>query len=173
VDLYQSDPQEYNLLAKMAVGILGRESRFYTSPRYAFKENFQFVISFFKLVDSVVTEGSTETTPNSRGPTQIKLIPPKISKKYGFDESQLNNPKFAALATMGYLIEALEELKKRKELNDLSFVTKENYVDYLPYIYFGAKKTLLNGKATPKKNIYVQDMKRYMSLVEIFEIQYR
>jgi hypothetical protein len=168
--LYQSDSQEYNLLARMAVGILGRESLFFESTRYYYKENFPEVISIFKFLDSMFVYGTFRVSPNSRGPTQIKMIPEMIKSEYGFDESELYVPKNAALATMGYLIEALAELKRRIRLNKLTFINKNNYVDYLPYIYFGSKNMLLNRKATPDKNIYIIDMKRYMKLASIYEV---
>lgn len=167
--LYNADPQEYNLLALMAVGILGRESEFFESPRYRLKENAQWAIRLIKVVQIYLEGSDRDPELNSRGPTQIKIVPDKIAEAYGVRPDELYIPENAALATMGYLIEALAELKRRVVLNHLSFVTPDTYADYLPYIYFGSKRQLLNGTATPDRNIYIRDMRKYMSWVEIYE----
>lgn len=167
--LYGGDPQEYNLLAQIAVGILGRESEFFESPRYRVKENSQLTIRLVKVVQ-IYLEGSDRGTGlNSRGPTQIKIVPAKIAQKYGVTRDNLYIPENAALATMGYLMDILAELKRRVVLNHLSFITPNNYADYLPYIYFGSRRQLLNGTATPDQNIYIRDMRKYMTWIEIYE----
>lgn len=145
--LYRSDPQEYNLLAQMAIGILGRESKFFESSRYGFKETSQWAIDLMKVVQIFISGADRDPSPNSRGPTQIKIVPEIISNAYHFNEDELHVPKYAAVATMGYLIEALKEMKRRVTLNDLGFITPGNYVDFLPYIYFGSRAQLLNGQS--------------------------
>lgn len=172
--IYGSSPQEYNLLAHMAVGILGRESDLFTSTRYHLKESAQWGVSSLKHSLRVVLSALTDSpvrisSLNSRGPTQIKIVPAKIAEAFDVSPSSLNRPEHAALATMGYLIEALAELKRRVVLNDLDHVNAGNYVDYLPYIYFGSRRQLLNREATPDQNLYIQDMRRYMYDVEIYE----
>ncbi|MBX3019027.1 MAG: hypothetical protein KF767_14160 [Bdellovibrionaceae bacterium] len=167
--LYGSDPQEYNLLAQMAVGILGRESEFFQSPRYRVKENAQWAIYLIKVVQIYLEGSDRDPELNSRGPTQIKIVPEKIAATFGVKHEDLYIPENAALATMGYLIEALAELKRRVTLNHLTFVTPDSYADYLPYIYFGSKRQLLNGTATPDRNIYIRDMRKYMTWIEIYE----
>lgn len=168
--MYGIDGQQYNFLAHMAVGILGRESHFFQSKRYWVKENFPWAIRVLKVVRVYLSNGNRRLTDSSRGPTQIKVIPGRIEQAYHFDESQLWVPENAAVATMGYLIETLYELQRRSVFQKLTFINKDNYVDYLPYLYFGSPKTLLSGKANPDHNLYVQDMKRYMSWVQIYEI---
>jgi hypothetical protein len=169
IALYESDPQEYNLLAHMAVGILGRESSFFESWRYEVKESAQPVVTMVKAVRSYLSEGEWKPSRNSRGPTQIKIVPGRIREFYGIDEDDLNHPRAAAVATMGILIEALRELKQRALNRGWSHIQPETYVDYLPYIYFGGTRRLIDGTATPETNVYVREMKRYMMFVRVYE----
>lgn len=167
--LYGSDPQEYNLLAHMAVGILGRESQFFNSWRYFAKEEMQWAVSLIKISRAMLSDDNIAVPANSRGPTQIKDVPKLIYDAYGIVPDTLYIPENAARATMGFLIEALRELKQRAANNHWEFVTKDSYVDYLPYIYFGSVSKLKTRTATPDKNLYVQTMKRYMTLVTVYE----
>jgi hypothetical protein len=169
--LYRVSGAEYNLLAHMAVGILGRESQFFQSRRYMVKENLPWAVHLTKVIQIYLEGSDRPVSPNSRGPTQIKIVPAKIADYYGITENDLFLPENAAVATMGFLIEALAELKRRVVVNHLDFVTPETYVDYLPYIYFGATRLLISGQATPERNIYVRDMKRYMSWVSVEETE--
>lgn len=165
---YKINSNEYNLLAHMAVGILGRESEFFKSTRYQIKETFPGLIRLAKIMRSVISE-DIPLSGNSRGPTQIKVIPYTVSRAYGIETDELGTPDKAAIATMGFLIEALGELKRRVVKNDLTFVNPSTYVDYLPYIYFGSTRSLIKKTATPDKNLYVKDMKKYMTWVELYE----
>lgn len=171
IKLYGSDPQEYNLLAQMAIGILGQESQFFRSWRYKTKEELQWSVSLAKSLKVMITPEEDRASLNSRGPTQIKIIPAKIAAHYGITPNNVEEPENAALATMGYLIEALRELKQRAKNNKLEFVTKATYVDYLPYIYFGKSRSLIERTVTPNQNKYVRAMKNYMSWVRIHEVQ--
>lgn len=168
VKLYNSDPQEYNLLAHMAFGILGNESTYFKSWRYKVKSNAQLAIKWSK--DIKAWFGDYEASPNSKGPTQIKKVPDRIEQFYNITEKNLWTPKYAAVSTMAYLIEALDELKQRAKNNKLEMITPETYVDYLPYIYFGGSKKLVNRTATPDTNIYVKNMKINMKKVSVLEV---
>lgn len=177
VQLYNSDPQEYNLLAQMAFGILGNESEFFTSTKYLAKISGRSLITPLKKIRSLVDDKFV-ISPNSSGPTQIKVVPQKIAERFGVTSASLSKyPEHAAVATMGYLIEALRELKQRATNNNLDFITPETYVDYLPYLYFGRSKLLNNvksndptlEKAEPHKNLYVLRMKKYMEWVQLYE----
>lgn len=167
--LYGSDSQEYNLLAHMAIGILGRESRFFKSTRYRLKETLPGLVRIVKTMKAYLEGDWDGPSKSSRGPTQIKVVPQKIAEHYGVRPETLRRPDHAAVATMGFLIETLQELKRRVVLNGLDFVNETNYADYLPYLYFGSRGQLLRGEATPDRNIYIQDMRRYMSWVEVYE----
>lgn len=166
--LYHVSSNEYNLLGHMAIGILGRESEFFTSTRYQVKEAFPSLVHLTKIIHAYL-EGHKEASVNSRGPTQIKVVPALIEQNYGITTDNLYVPENAAVATMGYLIEALAQLKKRVIVDHLDFIEPENYEDYLPYIYFGQSKALVNRTATPDTNLYVQTMKKYMSWVDVYE----
>jgi hypothetical protein len=98
------------------------------------------------------------------------VVPEKIAKAYGIVPGNLKVPENAALATMGFLIEALQELKNRARKGQLEFITPDTYVDYLPYIYFGRAKALMNRTARPDQNSYVRDMKKYMGWVDLYEV---
>ncbi len=151
----------------MAVGILGRESRFYESPRYRFKEAFPWAVHVMKIMRAAATGAAVDL--NSRGPTQIKIVPKRIASQYGVTVDNLHKPENAALATMGYLIEALTELKSRVKHQHLDYINESNYVDYLPYIYFGSTRRLINGDAHPQSNLYVSEMKKFMTWIELYE----
>lgn len=169
MELYHCDSNEYNLLARMAIGILGRESEFFNSPRYAVKESMPLVVHIIKVLEIFFEGSDREPDLNSRGPTQMKIVPDRIAQKYGIETDELYIPKNAALATMGYLIEALKEMKRRVVLNNWDYINPSNYADYLPYIYFGSKRQLFNRTATPDQNIYIRDMRKYMKWVEMYE----
>lgn len=168
LDLYQSNGQDYNLLAHMAVGILGQESQFFQSERYKIKESLPALVTLAKRIRSFGRDDK-DITVNSRGPTQIKVIPQKIAERYNIKPSDLRDPEKAAIATMGFLIESLKELRTRIRVHKLDYINESNLVDYLPYIYFGASGRLAKRTATPETNIYVKEMKRYMSYFKIYE----
>lgn len=170
-EMYQVSGPEYNLLAHMSVGILGRETLFFTSKRYRLKEMMPWAVHLAKIIEIYIQGSNRQVTDNSRGPTQIKIVPAKVADRYGINPDNLYIPENAAIATMGYLIEALGELKRRIVVNNLGFINQQNYVDYLPYIYFGRTKALVQKVATPASNSYVQDMKRYMTWIEVYERQ--
>ncbi len=170
-DIYKIDGPEYTLLAQMSVGILGRESDFFTSPRYRLKEALPWAVHLAKIIHIFLSGKNSKVSANSRGPTQIKIVPDKVARHFGIHSENLSVPENAAIATMGFLIEALEELKRHIQNHHLEFITEPLYADYLPYIYFGRTKALLNHTAKPEQNSYVREMKKYMSWVEIYELQ--
>lgn len=167
--IYKIDGAEYTLLAHMSVGILGRESLFFTSTRYRIKEAMPWAVHLAKIIQIYLNGSNKSPSLNSRGPTQIKVVPGLVAERFSITPENLHIPENAAIATMAYLIEALTELKNRAVIHHLDFIKPSTYVDYLPYIYFGKTKSLLNHTATPWSNIYVQDMKRYMSYFDIYE----
>ena len=169
VALYGIEEEEYNFLAQMAVGILGQESEFFTSQRYFIKESFPGLVTLLKIIQIYLHGHKQVLTANSRGPTQIKIVPQLIAQKYAIMPDELHIPKNAAIATMGFLIEALSELKSRIKKQHLEYIQPNNYVDYLPYIYFGRTRALVSRTAEPEKNHYVQAMKKYMMWVELYE----
>jgi len=170
VELYKIDGQEYNLLAHMGIGILGRESTFFTGRRYWIKETLPGVVRFLKTMKWLVNGAEGSVPDSSRGPTQIKVIPKKIAENYKITTADLGDPSNAALATMGFLIESLQELKRRIVINKLSEVTPETYVDYLPFIYMGSARRLIHRDPTPVQLNYIREMKSWMDWVIIYEL---
>ena len=158
---------EYNMLAHMAIGILGRESEFFASYRYIVKSTAPWSVSFLKYIRYWLYNKPIDM--NSRGPTQIKFLPKRATDLYGIQPHDLDNPAKAAIATMAFLIEAFSELKGMAVKHKLDFVGPATYPDYLPYIYFGARRQLIEKTATPDRNIYIRDMRKYMNWVEIYE----
>jgi hypothetical protein len=156
---------EYVMLARMAVGFLGAESEFFRSSRYLMKEACIFCFAAAKWGASML--GLADNDTMSRGPIQMKNVPDLIEQKYGITADDLNDPTNAARAIMGYLIEALQQLKRTAANNGLDHINKDTYVDYLPYIYFGSSHKLISRTATPDKNLYIQKMRTYMDWVEI------
>ncbi|WP_413583281.1 hypothetical protein [Bdellovibrio sp. HCB288] len=167
--IYKISGAEYTLLAQISVGILGRESLFGESSRYKIKETLPWLVKAAKVTKAVATGSSV--SPNSRGLTQIKFLPAQVSEKFGITPDNLDIPENAAIATMGYLIEALGQLKNRIRIYHLEHITPDRYADYLPYIYFGRSRAIIDKTARPEQNAYVQALKKYMNLIEVFERQ--
>lgn len=111
--------------------------------------------------------GKTNTAALSRGPTQIKKVPKRIEEHYGVTKDNISKPSNSAVATIGFLAEAMVELKNRARSN--SDITKENRLDYLHYIYMGSVNEIKNKTATPDKNIYLRQLKEYQKGVEIYQ----
>lgn len=104
---------------------------------------------------------------NSRGPTQIKTVPSKIEEHYKITKDNISDPKNSAIATMGFLAEAMVELKNRAKTYPA--ITRENRLDYLHYIYMGSTHEIKNQTATPDKNIYLRQLKEYLKGVKLYQ----
>lgn len=195
--IYGLSNAEYNKIAAIAFGILGRETKFGTSFKYIWKETHQTEIYEAKLakkkfgdyVKALETGDpwkffaakTWQVNPNSRGLTQIKSIPNKIVYYYCINENQLNDPRVTAVATVGFLAESLGILKNRVRNRKLGYVTNENLFDYVLYVYFGSMRQLVNPvinydtglvvneTATPDRNLYIQTVHRYMRALAFYE----
>lgn len=197
MELYNLDNDEYNELCILAFGILGQESQFGSHWRYKVKETFPGSVAYLKKYKSLISEtkkesedkglwqsfkdfaknaweietdyitGDISLDKNSRGPTQIKKIPAKIKSQYGIDKEDLQQADKAAVATLGFLAQSLEELKAKEKFHpDINGKTR---FEYLHYIYMGKSSEITKGTATPDKNIYYQNVKRYASSLEIWQ----
>ncbi|RYZ65818.1 MAG: hypothetical protein EOP05_20065 [Proteobacteria bacterium] len=161
----------------MSFGILGRETEFGTNFKYYVKERSQPLIWLKKAWD----EKTLHPELNSRGLTQIKKIPAKIVGFYCVTSSkQLRDPGVAAVSTLGFLAESLAYAKRRVVVKQLNYVDEENIYDYVFYVYFGSLRQLvkpvydasgkqLNETATPERNVYLQDVKRYVKGLVMLE----
>ena len=161
------DSDYYNRLALMALGILGNESQFFKSKKYLLKENFPLLVTGAKLIRNFYT--NKKMSANSQGPTQIKIIPTKIAEKYQLTMGSLHQPDSAALATMGFLIESFQELNNRHRMNQIATDWIEDFEYYLPYLYFGKTRALVDGTATPMSNMYVKSMRAHMKKFELYQ----
>lgn len=148
--LYNLDNDEYNELAKLAFGILGNETDYGRSFKYHVKESMPWVVALFK-------GNGLDTSRNSRGLTQMKRVPTLIVKEYGISKEELGEPEKAAIATMGFLADALVELKSKARQNP--DINSDNQYDYLHYIYMGKSKEITERTATPEKNIYFRQIR--------------
>lgn len=197
MSIYGLSNVEYNKIAALAFGILGRETKFGTSLKYQWKERHQAEISGFKLAKkkigdtlSALRSGDAwrffsaktwSTGSNSRGLTQIKAVPESIVHYYCITANDLNDPRLTAITTVGFLAESLRILKNRTRNRDLGYVTKDNLFDYVLYVYFGSMRQLVNpvidyktGRvvnevATPDRNLYIQTVRRYMHALAFYE----
>lgn len=166
--IYGLKNDEYNRLALMAFGILGRETKFGTSARYFLKENMQPVVTAVKQAEAVL-EQRPMTAVNSRGATQIKKVPALIQKHFGIQTAHLDRPDSAAIATIGFLADCLKEMKTRiRHRNPLS-MNESNIYDYILYSYFGSIRQIVRGTATPERNLYIQAVKKHISNLILFE----
>lgn len=158
--LYSLENDDYNELARMAFGIMGNESSFGESIKYKIKEQLPLLVSLAKgeLFD---------TSSNSRGPTQIKTIPKLIAEHYKFSKDELQKPENAAVATLGFLAQAMVELRAKERFHPE--ITPENRFDYLHYLYMGRHSEITQGTATPELNIYLRQLKEYAQTLEQFE----
>lgn len=160
IKLYNITDSEYNELSKLAFGILGNESAFGESKKYYIKEALPWLVSLAK-------GNAFDTSRNSRGPTQIKTVPKKVAKEFDVNKENLTDPKKAAVATMGFLAEALEELKAKESSHP--DITPENRYNYLHYIYMGKSKEITEATATPMRNIYFKQILNFNEGLEVYE----
>jgi hypothetical protein len=142
-----------------------------TTSKLKIKESNQWAIDFIKWCKG-------ENSTNSRGLTQIKQLDPSITNN--FPEINLDNltdPKNAAIATMGYLAQALKELKAKREKNLQSGsgpqFSRDEMIDYIGFIYQGRAKSLTSSTnpANPDKSKYITSLKHHISKLEITEKQ--
>jgi hypothetical protein len=172
--IYKLSNDEYNDLAMLAFGILGNESKFGTSTKLSIKENAQFAVIVARLVKTGDIDQATNT---SRGVTQIKFLPEGPFKKNYPEVSKDNlmNPRNAAVATVAYLAEAAKQMRsialENKSDPSKLRITTENMMDFMGYLYQGARKSLTTDnfqkQATPEYNAYYRSLQRNMSFIEI------
>jgi hypothetical protein len=175
--LYGLTNREYNRLAAMSFGILGRETEFGSNFKYYVKENVQPLIWMMKALE----DHTLHPEKNSRGLTQIKTIPEKILEAYCIRKPrELRDPRKAAVATLGFLAESLDFVKHRSRSRHLTYINDDNIFDYVFYVYFGSLRQLANPKfdalgrqvnetATPERNLYLQTVKGYLQGLVLLE----
>lgn len=163
--LYKINTQEYIFLAQLAVALLGAESYFFQNQNYLIKEQITPLRQLIKKFRAIVLKKSYNLP--SRGPTQIKIIPMAIAQHYQVTPPMLYIPEYAAVATMGYLIESLKELKQRIKNNKLTHIQPENYVQNLALMYIGLTKKILSPTENLNNN-YVTHVLTYFKWTRVF-----
>ncbi len=180
MEIYKLKNNTYNKLAAMAFGVYGVETKFGRSWKYKFKEENQWLVDSAKSILG-------RSGDNSRGLTQMKDIPDKIQENYPqITPANLDDPRYAAVATLGYLAEAFVMIKGLRDNQalegvqpgevNLSYITDENIFDYIPYVYSGRMRMLFNGPkgstgATVTDNLYIKEMKQHMRHLYFMESQ--
>lgn len=165
--IYNINKQDYILLSKLAVAVLGAESFFYSNQNYLIKEQLTPLRQFIKKLRSIALNKAYNRP--SRGPTQIKVIPKKIKAYYQFNEDQLFIPEYAAVTTIGYLIESLKELRQRIKNNHLKQNENDNYIENLAYMYIGLTHLVVKNKKPTKGNTYVTQVLKYFNWTLVYE----
>lgn len=160
--IYGLSSQTYFELAKLTLGILEVETHFGQSPRYYIKELVPGLVTFLKKISG------RRPSPNSRGLTQIKLIPKQISEHYGFTKDELANPYKSAIATMGYLAEALPWLRNLVAKYETDSVTSQNFYDHLIYLYSGRSSQIIQNLSTPDQNMYIRKLRELKPSLVIY-----
>jgi hypothetical protein len=175
MELYEVTNTEYNKLSMMAFAIMGRESSFGLGLRYNVKSSCNWCVRVARFMNEGTSNALLDEV--SKGLTQIKIVPDKITQRFKVTNDDLGNPKFAAIATMGFLMESMQELKKRIQASKnsdeftLHYVTDNNMYDYIPYIYTGRVRKLYDTEKPPEpENLnYNQELKEYLKLLLILE----
>ena len=116
-----------------------------------------------------------KTSVNSKGMTQIKYDAQNKElvsqfKKYGITKDNLNQGKNAAIATvlmLSYMhnneLPSLKEKIKKMNISD---------EEALLYLNQGKKSEIVNGTATPKKNMYIKNIKKYSDQISLKQQSY-
>ena len=154
----------YNELAKLTLGLAGQESKYGTSIKFKLKTE-----ATQDLLKSITGNNSF----NSKGLTQIKFDGvneevKKLFNKYGITKDNLNSGDNAALAQIILLshmynneLPAYRKYTKEKNISDM---------DALLYLNQGKRDELINKTATPDKNIYIQNVKKFANDFKIKQL---
>ncbi len=179
MSLYDLDDDEYDQLALMAMGILAEESTFGEGQRYKIKE----LPVIGQMAISVLKSFNNDTSSNSRGLTQIKKLPQKVSDHYDMNVrvrgqtsrngrtrpnlDLLKQPKYAAVSTMGFLAEALDQVKSQRNKNPN--ITLENQIQFVPIVFNTGKITA----TTTLDQSYAKSVKDYSHFFDLHRLSTR
>jgi len=159
--IYGMDSDTYNELAKFSYGVMNVETQYGKSLKYKIKEAAPILVSIAK-------GNGLNVKKNSRGLTQMKKIPEAIVKAYGIDKTDLDEPRAAAIATVGFAYELLQDLKRishnHKEINS------SNIYDYLYYLYQGKRKEITRGSATPNLNLTIRKIEKAKQTITLSDL---
>lgn len=160
MQILKVDNDDYNILAGFAIGVLAPESDFGKNWKYVLKE-------FLPGAVSLAKGNGLDTSKNSRGPTQLKVIPEEIMEAYGISKTNLTDPENAAVATIAISADFLKQLRNlgvnHKAINE------ENIQTYLYYLYQGKRVQIKEALATPNDNLAIRKIVAVVKGLEFLE----
>ncbi|AUN97154.1 hypothetical protein C0V70_03325 [Bacteriovorax stolpii] len=160
MQILKVDNDDYNILAGFAIGVLAPESDFGKNWKYVLKE-------FLPGAVSLAKGNGLDTSKNSRGPTQLKVIPEEIMEAYGISKTNLTDPENAAVATIAISADFLKQLRNlgvnHKAINE------ENIQTYLYYLYQGKRVQIKEALATPDDNLAIRKIVAVVKGLEFLE----
>lgn len=152
---FNIDSDTYNRIAELAMGIAEQETKFGTSTRKMIKDNTpDFILNYVR--------GNKN---RSKGITQIKLAGDnkemqQIYNEFGINEDNIDDINKSATATILRLLYMYNsEVRGRKFKNNPESVSE---YDALLYKWMGRNTELRNKTATPSKNNYINNVKKYI-----------
>lgn len=155
------DSATYNDLAELALGIAQQESNFGTSVRKKIKDAIPD-----EILDSVKKITRGKSSARSVGMTQIKMSADndwmqQFYKKHNITPDNIqDSAELSAIATIGRLAHMYNN-----EVRGRTFIGENGInidpIDAVLYKYMGKNKELTGKTATPEKNIYIQNVKKY------------
>ena len=160
MQILKVDNDDYNILAGFAIGVLAPESDFGKNWKYILKE-------FLPGAVSLAKGNGLDTSKNSRGPTQLKVIPEEIMNEYGITKTNLTDPENAAVATIAISADFLRQLRNLG-VNHKS-INEENIQNYLYYLYQGKRVQIKEALATPEDNLAIKKIMNVVLGLEFLE----
>lgn len=162
---FNIDSDTYNHLAELALGIAQQETQYGTSTRKKIKD----------ATPDALLNAVRGNSNRSRGLTQIKLKGDnegmqKIYSELGLNENNLDNAEMSAIATLArlaYIYNTEVRGHKYTGENDRNI----NPYDALLYKWMGSNSELRNHTATPEKNTYIRNVKKYANSYDMYSIR--
>lgn len=160
MEILKVDNDDYNILSGFAIGVLAPESDFGKNWKYLLKEFLPGVVSLSK-------GNGFDTSKNSRGPTQLKVIPEEVMEQYGITKTNLTDPENAAVATIAISADFLRQLRNVGINHQL--INEENIQNYLYYLYQGKRVQIKEALATPDDNLAIRKIMSVVNGLEFLE----
>lgn len=159
---------EYNRLVDLALGMAEQESKFGTSDKYKIKD---YIPDW--LLDTAKRISRGKSGARSRGLTQIKIGSDnkemqKLYNSYGITEDNITDVDKSALATIIRLANMYNTEVKGRNFQTSDGTTINPY-HALMYKWLGKNDELVNGTATPDKNIYIRNVGTYSRKFNMYE----
>lgn len=171
--LLNIDSRTYNELASVAMGIAEQETKFGTSSKLKGKQLLHSMnaMGTYKKAYNAITGKNIPTKNHSYGMNQIKIDGDnkelsEIYSKLGVNKKNIDDPSKSAAATMAKLAYIYKyETQKRPYKG---FKEPISRIDAALYKYLGRHSEIKNKTATPSKNTYIRNVKKYMKDNQIY-----